>query len=284
MSTKPAGLLPLALASLCIGLGGCTATIDQRSFFPSDLPAPQDRLVAPSGYTLEDALIDLPGDRRVHAVRLDRPDSTDTLVYSGGNTSFTASSTARAQALADTYGTDIVLYDYPGRGGTDVPNTMQAATMMGPLLLEALRVRGWIGEGRLVVHGLSFGGSQASAMANGAGADALVIENSAADIAAVGRNFVPWYAKPFVRLKVDPALDAFRYLDYAVGADAPTLLIASRSDNIVTPQNMAEFAQDLVARGADVTIVEVPGGHGDALSMPETRDAIRAFLARKPED
>lgn len=267
---------PLVLIAL---LGGCvSANIDQSSFFPQVEQAPTTVLSAPAGYAMSDALIDLPGLGAIHAVRLDNPASDAVIIYSGGNCNFVSASTGRASALAKATGADLILYDYPGRGGTTVPPTIDASLETGPALLAELRRRGWIGTGALFAYGLSFGGSQAAAMVRGGGFDGLIIEGSAADIAAVGRNFVPPLARPFVKLSVDPELRRFDYLGYAADGRAPILLLASRDDRIVKPANMRAFADQLRARGAAVTLVTVPGAHGTATGQPAAMAALRRFV------
>ena len=268
-----AGALSLAF------LAGCTAVIDQATFFPQAEPPPAATLTPPPGYTLTDAMLELPELGTVHAVRLDNPASETAIVYSGGNGSFTSVLTPFAAALADATGADIVLYDYPGRGGTNVPATIDASIATGPLLVTELRRRGWIGGGPLFAYGMSFGGSQAAAMARVGGFDGLILEATAADIAAVGRNFVPGIARPFVRLRVDPALSRFDFLGYAAAARAPILLIGSRDDRVVRPRNISAFAAQLRARGAEVTLINVAGQHGTALREAEARAAVGRFVA-----
>ncbi|MEA3014427.1 MAG: uncharacterized protein QOD42_2972 [Sphingomonadales bacterium] len=268
-----------ATALAVCALPGCTAVIDQSSFFPQNMPPPALSLEPPPGYALSEAMLELPDLGRVHAVRLDNPASDIVIVYSGGNGNFVSAQTERAAALAAASGADIILYDYPGRGGTTLPATIDASIATGPLLLRELRRRGWIGGGPLFAYGLSFGGSQAAAMARDGGFAGLILEGTAADIAAVGRNFIPTLAKPFVRLRVDPELGRFDFLGYAASARAPILLIASRDDDVVRPRNMRDFAGQLRARGAEVALVTVPGPHGEALREAEARAALGRFVA-----
>lgn len=271
--------LRLAAAGACLAmLGGCAAVIDQATFFPQQTQAPAGTLAVPAGYVATDAMFDLPGVGAIHAVRLDNPASEATMIYSGGNGNFVSASSADAAALAAASGMDLILYDYPGRGGTTVPPTIDASLATGPLFLDAMRSRGWIGAGPLFAYGLSFGGSQAAAMARGGGFAGLILEGTASDIAAVGRNFVPALAKPFVRLRVDPALERFDYLGYAVAAKAPILLIASQDDQIVRLRNMRDFESQLRARGAAVTLVSVPGAHGTGTEQPAAMAALRDFV------
>lgn len=272
----------IALAGVLLtALGGCTAVIDRSSFIPQSVPPPQATLQPPPGYILTEAMLDLPGLGQVHAARLDNPASETVIIYHGGNSSFVSGQSRGAATLAAATGADLILYDYPGRGGTNVPPTVEAAIATGPALLAAFRRAGWIGRGPLFTYGFSFGGSQAAAMArDGAGFDGLILEGTASDLAAVGRNFVPRIARPFVRLRLDPALSHFDYLGYVVSAGAPILLISSRDDRIVRPRNMRAFAAQLRAQGRAVELVQIPGGHGSAIGEAEGRAAISAFITR----
>jgi pimeloyl-ACP methyl ester carboxylesterase len=262
-------------------LTGCTAVIDQSSFFPAMAPPPVATLTAPPGYKLVEKMIDLPGLGQVNTALLDQPESQTTIIYHGGNGNFVSAQSDRAAALAGSTGADIILYDYPGRGGTTVPATIDASLATGPALLQAWRTLGWVGRGPLFGYGLSFGGSQAAAMARNGGFAGLILEGTAADIAAVGRNFVPALAKPFVKLRIDPELGRFDYLGYATQSRTPVLLIASKDDEIVRVRNMRDFAGQIRASGVTVDLVVVPGGHGEALRQPAALQAVRNFVERQ---
>ena len=265
----------------CASLAACTASIDQASFFPQSMEAPHSVLKPPPGYALTHMLLDLPGLGKLHAARLDHAANNATIIYSGGNGSFVAGGTDIAAALAEATGADLIFYDYPGRGGTTVPPTIDASIATGPAMLQALRRAGWIGGGPLFAYGLSFGGSQAAAMTREGGFDGLIIEASAADLASVGRNFVPGIARPFVKVEVDPELRRFDYLGYATAHRTPILLIASRDDDIVRERNMADFADQLRMRGSDVTLITVPGEHGTGLGQPVALTALRSFVEKR---
>ncbi len=269
--------LPLLVA---LALGGCSATIDQSSFFPSMDQRTTARLTPPDGYTATDELVPLGDLGVIRVVRLDNPASDAAVIYSGGNGNFVDDQSGRAGALAAATGADIILYDYPGRGGTTVPPTIDAAIATGPALLNALRAKGWIGGGPLYAYGLSFGGSQAAAMARNGGFDGLVLEGTAADVLAVGRGFVPWYARPFVRLRLDEDLLRFDTQGYALASKAPILLISNEDDDTVRPKLMRTYADRLRAGGAEVTFVSVPGGHGEGLGQPKALAAVREFVSR----
>jgi predicted esterase len=88
-------------------------------------------------------------------------------------------------------------------------------------------------------------------------------------------------AKPFVRIAVDPKLRRFDFLNYAIAARAPILLVSSEADKIVRPRNMRDFAEQLRVRGAEVSIVSVPGGHGSGLKQQASLAAIRKFIGER---
>lgn len=271
----------MIFAALGFSLGGCTAVVSQASFFPSaSLAPPQSVLTVPDGYAATDAMLSLGDLGAVRAVRLDNPASETAIIYSAGNGGFVDSvGTSRMAAqLAEVSGADIILYDYPGRGGTTLPATIEVAAAFGPAMMDALRASGWIGRGPVYAYGLSFGGGMAASLARSGTLSGLIIEGSAADYQAVGRDFVPGLAKPFVRVRLDPALKAFDYLGYAVGPGAPILLLSGTNDKVVRPARMREFAQALEAGGARVTFQPVPVGHGGALESAEGRAALAAFM------
>jgi pimeloyl-ACP methyl ester carboxylesterase len=270
--------------SLVIVLAGCTATIDQSSFFPSAKQRPPVvTLSVPLGYTATSTLIDLPQLGLVRAVFLDNPSSNATIIYSAGNGGFVDSiGTSKAAAnLAAVSGSDIILYDYPGRGGTTIPATVPAAIAVGPQLVKQFKTLGWLGKGPSFAYGFSFGGGMAAAMAREGGFSGLVIEGSASDYETIGRDFVPGIAKPFVKLKVSEDLKLFDYFGYAIAAKAPILLLSSIDDQAVRQARMRSFGNQLSAQGAKVTFQSTRGGHGAALDSVEGQAALKSFLAAR---
>lgn len=271
----------LLLGTFSLSLSGCTAVISQASFFPREsLVAPDASLEVPDGYAATDELLSLGELGVVRVVRLDNAESETVIIYSAGNAGFVDSvDTSRTVArLAEVTGADIVLYDYPGRGGTTLPATIDAASAFGLAMMDSLESSGWVGRGPVYAYGLSFGGSMAASLARSGGIAGLIIEGSAADYQAVGRDFVPGLAKPFVKLRVDPALSKFDYLGYALAARAPVLLLSGTQDKVIRPARMREFGQALEAGGARVSFQAVPGGHGGALETSEGRLALAVFM------
>lgn len=275
----------MMVAALGLSLSGCSAVISRTSFHPSaSLAAPDAVLTVPDGYTATDTLLPLGELGAVRTVRLDNPASETAIIYSAGNGGFVDSEgTSRMAArLAEVTGADIILYDYPGRGGTTLPPTIAAAAAaFGPAMIDRLKSKGWIGRGPTYAYGLSFGGAMTASLAQAGALAGLIIEGSAADYQAVGRDFVPGLAKPFVKLRLDPALGAFDYQGYVMASRAPVLLLSGTKDKVIRPPRMREFQLALEGGGTKVTFAPVPVGHGGALEAAEGRAALAAFISAR---
>ncbi len=258
----------------------CSATINQASFAPkSSTKAPATILTAPFGYQTTEQLVDLGKIGKIHVVRLSRSGNRSVLIYSGGNGNFVSALTKRSALLAKAANTDLILYDYSGRGGTTVPATIDANLAMTKELPARLRDMGWLGPGPVFSYGFSFGGAQAAAMVRSGGFQGLIIEASASDYAAVGHDFIPGGLRPFVKLKVNPDLKRFDYYGYARDAKIPVLLLSGRDDKVVRHQRVIDFAERLKRDGVNARFVATPGGHGDSLLSAEGQAALRSFVA-----
>lgn len=278
MRNRSSALHALPVLIGAIALGACTATIEQSSLLPT-LPEPTASVVEPAtGYSREDRMLALPDLGIVHVMRLTRPGNRAMVIYSGGNGSFVATSGKHLNELVGLTGSDLITFDYPGRGGTTIPKTTDALIAFGPAFMAGLRQAGWIKTSPLYSYGFSLGGATASNIAGTGGFSGLVLEATAADIPAVARNMIPTVLKPFVRLKVSDDLKRYNYAGYAVAARTPILVIAGARDKTVGIKTARRFAQDLERTGARVTFIEVPGGHGDALEAQPARDAVRQLV------
>lgn len=263
-----------------LAVSGCTATIDQSSLLPTMQQPVTPAVAVLPGYVRQERMITLPDLGAVHVARLTRAGNRTTLVYSGGNGSFIATSGTRLNDLAAITGADIVTFDYPGRGGTTVPRTTDALIAFGPALVAQLRHEGWIGSGPLYSYGFSLGGATASNVARTGGFAGLILEATAADIPAVARHMIPTVLKPFIRIKVSDDLKRFDYAGYVVAAHVPVLVIAGQQDRTVDAGTVRRFADTLSKAGVAVTFVTVPGDHGKALASPQGRTAVQRFMGR----
>ncbi|KAF0112698.1 MAG: hypothetical protein FD128_1450 [Hyphomonadaceae bacterium] len=235
-------ILAVATSFLCIS---CTAVIDEASLLPT-LKAPEasDVLRPPENYTLSEEIIELGTLGKVHIVRLDNPNTDDVVIINGGSGHFTQRASRGFARIAHMSGSDILTYDYPGRGGTTLAATADTLIAMGPELVAAYRRIGWLKNGQNYVYGFSFGGSNASNMARVGGFNGLILDSTTSDIVALGRDMSP------------------------------------QADELATPAIIQDFATKLRAEGADVTQSSSSGGHGRAIYGDDTLVAIRDFMAK----
>lgn len=271
MRFLPAALLALALC-------GCTVTVRQSALLPAMQEQPRAAIPPLAGYSRQDRILTLPDLGNVHVARLVKPGNRTTLLYSGGNRYLIAYTANRLNELAAMTGVDIVTFDYPDRGGTTVPKTTEALIAFGPALVKALRQAAWIGAGPLYAYGFSLGGATASNMARTGGFSGLILEATAADIAAVARTRIPTLLKPFLGVKVSEDIKRYDYAGYAVAAQAPILVLAGKDDKTVRAKTVRRFADQLRKAGAAVTFVEVPGDHGKAMASPQGQQALETFM------
>ena len=243
-------------------------------------PEASDVLRPPENYTLSEEIIELGTLGKVHIVRLDNPNTDDVVIINGGSGHFTQRASRGFARIAHMSGSDILTYDYPGRGGTTLAATADTLIAMGPELVAAYRRIGWLKNGQNYVYGFSFGGSNASNMARVGGFNGLILDSTTSDIVALGRNMSPQAVRPFVRLKIDGDLSRFDYFNYAVSARVPILLLSASDDELATPAIIQDFATKLRAEGADVTQSSSSGGHGRAIYGDDTLVAIRDFMAK----
>ena len=265
--------LYLLLLFLC----GCTVTVTEKSLLPDMASPPAPVKTPPDGYLVEQALVDLGDLGHVNVWRMDNPVSDDTHLYSGGRRYLTTRPSQRAVRLGELTGADLIFYDYPGRNGTDMQLTTENLIKLGPALVEALKKRGWIGDGLLVAHGYSLGGSIGASFARAGDFDGLILENTTDDIDAFSRANLPLPLRPFFRFTPSPSVARFDFLAYVKSANVPVLLFSGTKDRIV-PQTLVEnFRNKLAAEGVAVRYVSTPESHGNAIYTVEGGNAIRDF-------
>lgn len=101
---------------------------------------------------------------------------------------------------------NFISFDYHNFGRSDAPDS---AFGLPELETETLALYDHVRattNGKLVVHGHSFGSFVAAQLASKRPLDALVLEGTGTSAQAYADNMLPWYAKPFVRLRLDQEL------------------------------------------------------------------------------
>ncbi|HZF17211.1 MAG TPA: alpha/beta fold hydrolase [Steroidobacteraceae bacterium] len=268
--------LSATIVLLCLP-GGCMHV----RLGASDMLAPDDPPVAsslPAGYVVEDALIRR-AERVIGITRAHRPGNRVVVIFCGGD-SFRRSREGGSVLAALARDADVVLFDYPGFGTSTGSPTPDALLDNARATADYVaRLPHAAGQQRLL-YGFSLGGMVAAELARERPFDAMILEATAPDVASWARTQIPWYAKPFVRVDLDPVLadiDSVRALQSFSGR---ILILAGGRDEQAPPALSRKLAQGLTALGRKAELREFPDAkHGEIYKAPTYRTVIDPFLA-----
>lgn len=258
--------------------GGCAVVLDQESLYPATQEPPERATNVPYGYEVRDAIFDLEGLGRVHVKRFLAPRSRSLIIYSGSNSSYTSAIPPGLLKLASSAQSDLVVYDYPGRGGSKMQATVDTFTLLGPSLIVALEKAGWINGRPLIAYGVSFGGAQAASMSRLSAVSAIIVEGSSPYLEEIATSAVPWPFRPFVSIEVSPDLYRLDYERYLMDACVPILLVRNELDRVIPKSTVDALSSKLKLNGVAVTTIVAPGGHGTALVDSVSIDRMSAFI------
>lgn len=252
--------------SLLLFLGGCvTFEVKDDHFF---IPGPAER-PTPIPNAEEVRLGELGGARVV------TPDAEVEILYFGGNASRVDDYGAFLVGALAPLRANVTSFDYRGYGRSGGTPSIDAVKSDALAIYDFVCERA--GPRRLIVHGVSLGSFIAAHIAAHRPVDGLVLEATAPDVRSWARRQIPWYAKPFVRLKIAPALLEASNEAVVRRYTGPLMLLTGAEDP-VTPREFAlalyeaspsEVKRVLIVRGA---------GHGDALAFPKAVAEYVAFV------
>ena len=273
--TRTSLLLACALVIACIS--GCMhVRISAKDFLSPDEPPASARLG--SGYVIEDTLVER-SDRVIGITRAHREGNRAVIVFCGGD-GFHRSTEGGSVLTALAHGADVVLFDYPGFGAStgmaDADSILDNARATQEYVSRLASTNGQ----KRVLYGFSLGGVVAAQLASERPVDGLVLEATAPDVARWARSRVPWFAKPFVRIDLDPALariDSVKALAQFRGA---ILILAGDKDSKAPAALSRDMARRLKAEGVRVELREIRSArHGDIYKAPTFGADFERFLA-----
>ncbi|HEX5007958.1 MAG TPA: alpha/beta fold hydrolase [Hyphomonadaceae bacterium] len=175
---------------------------------------------------------------------------------------------------------DVLLFDYPGSGETGGVVTTARFEEMRSELVSFVREKA---AGRqLVLWGHSLGGFVCSSLAELLPETAgVILETTARNAAEVAKAWTPWYAGPFVHIKIKEGLKAYDNTNSLKGFKGPVLVLGAAQDKTLPVQLARSMNRALEDLGVDVQYVEFrDGGHSDLPGQPGFADAISAFFNR----
>jgi hypothetical protein len=110
--------------------------------------------------------------------------------------------------------------------------------------------------------------------------DGIVLEATSPDVASWARTQAPWFAKPFVRLDLEPDLARIDSVRALAGFGGPILILAGENDSRAPPALSRKIARGLTAHGRRVELRQIPGAkHGEIYKSPQFQPALDRFLA-----
>jgi len=269
----------LSLALLPLLLGACalkTVDITEDQFLrgrKSDWVS--DRITRSN---LELALPDLPG-QSLKGWRLNHPAPKATLIYFYGGGNNLWDNARLMHELAQKLEVDVVSFDVRGTGASG------GQTRFETMRADALRIydqQRKPGQPTLVL-GYSLGSVAAVHLAANRPVQGLMVAAGISSFEEARGHFdklVPWYAKPFVELKFDPAfLQRPQPVDEMPKVQAPTLVMHGEADETLPVQCGDSLAQ--ASQAGWKRYLRIPAkGHGNLpLASGEGLEALRALVA-----
>lgn len=174
---------------------------------------------------------------------------------------------------------NVIAFDYRSFGRSDATTSKHGLKEIESDTAALYDYARGMVQGRLIVHGHSFGSFVAAHLAGQRKLDGLVLEGTGTDAKTYAQNLTPWFAKPFVSYNVvgDVAeVDNRRSLQ---DIQFPILIIAGKRDT-TTPEPTARVLFDSIKQ-SQKRFVSVDSGHMDAMLFQETKAAYKEFLSDK---
>ena len=275
-------LATLSLLALSVGLSGCLkVNVPEGAFLYPDARLTAEKIELPRGGPFPEGARDLTltsaDGRAVAATRT--PGAAGALVlFCGGNMFRRSSVGAEIAARLSAFG-DVIVFDYPGYGGTPGPASFARFRAAGEAVADHARETARAEGRRLIAWGHSLGGPVCAEAAARIDADALVLEATTPDarsavMSAVGP--LRWLA----RIRIARALEAIDTPRALADYDGRVVVLEAGKDDVLPPRLSRLLERRLKA--ADVDVVRLTfsaAGHNDIKTQPDFVPRVAAALA-----
>jgi uncharacterized protein len=275
----------LAVAIVLMTIPGCVSMrIPEDNWFHPGRAALSDSARAAvrlaGGATLEDVRFAASDGTRLHALFVGSPGARTTVLYFGGDNFRVATSGPALAQAASQLGVNAMLVDYRGYGESEGSPTLAALKQDALDAYDHLRARRGVAGTAIVVHGFSMGSFIGAHVATERPVAGLVLESTATTVRDWARGFIPWYAKPFVRVRMAEALREESNLARVQRYRGPLLLLVGADDRI-TPAAMSRelYRRSATPEASRQLMVVAGAGHGDVLNDADAGMRYREFLA-----
>lgn len=218
-------------------------------------------------------------DLALRALHVQRPGAKATALFFGGNlfrADETAASLMRTWADAPV---NLVLVDHRGHGRSPGSPTVALVAEDAVKLYDYTRART---SGPLLVGGFSLGSFVAGHVAQQRPVDGLALVGTGTTVPDLVRGQIPWYATPFVALKIDPALETVDNLRAVAAVKAPAVVVSGAEDR-TTPPSAARRVFEALPSQSKRWVLVPDATHGNLLSRPATRQALAELVTSLPQ-
>lgn len=272
-----------ALIALCAGslvLGGCfQVTVSEQQFLLPDQRVNANNIatVAP-GYRFREITIPGSDGTPLYAQLLQRDNARATVLYFGGN-NFRVKQLGRPVVAGyGTFPVNIVLVDHRGYGDSEGEPTLAWLWKDGVAVFDAVQRE--LPQQPIIVHGFSLGSFIAGHVASQRPAAGLILEGSATTADEWIDASTPWFAKPFVEVNIEPALQHINNADHVARLVVPVLVVVGENDRSAPPV-LARRLYAAAGQSRYRDYLEVPElDHNSALDRPLFQQRFQQFLAQ----
>jgi pimeloyl-ACP methyl ester carboxylesterase len=276
---------PLFLALAALSLAGCTSEVREADLLrpvTGGMLAADALAKAAPAYTMSEERIRTPDGATLYGVHLRQPRATATVLYFGGNGYTIERYGPWSASVFAPLRVDLMIVDHRGYGPSEGRPTVALMGRDGEAAFDHLARKLGLG-GRIVLHGHSLGSFIAGHVAANRPAAGVVLESSATTAEEWTKAAMPGIAKPFLKVKIDPALQGRGNLSSMASIEEPLLIIVGAKDRTTPPSlSQALYAASPLPAGRKRIAVIAGAGHTDAITKPQAAAAYRTFLSALP--
>ena len=271
------------LSFLTLLLPGCTQIeINESDIFDIKRSISPDYFSS-APYDLEEVTFQTVDGLAIEGWYIRQPDADGTILYCGGNGFVISASHGIITSILE-QGVDLLVFNYRGYGTNSGSPSVDGVMADGSAAYDFLIQERGVDPAKLIIHGHSLGSVLASSLVNrtlpyvsgSVTAAGVVLESPLTDAKDLTGQLLPWFLKPFVKLEIDSALLEYSNLEEVKQYDLP-LLIITGSEDIVTPQGMAEKLYEHARSTRKSLEIISGGGHNDLPQRQEYRNALSEF-------
>lgn len=260
--------------TVCSVLAGCAQVqVTERQFIRPDAAGTVVRQRFDGAATTELAVASRDG-AVLNGVLFEQPGARSTVLYFGGNMFHLDQHLGELLPLLAACGTNVAVFDYRGYGRSSGKPTVANMQADALAIFDALDARF---PGRVIVHGQSLGSFIAAHLAAVRPVLATVLETTATSPEDLVESNIPWYARPFVRIEMEPSLRLVDNRAAATRFRSAALVIAAGQDKM-TPPRLGKQVFDAIARSDKQFLLLEKAQHNGALATEGAGAAYCKFV------